>query len=408
MKVFRAILTILGCALIVLGGYSAVTFLMQRDFAPVQEPTVEAPQAPEPAQPEETPEEEPTQPAEDPELEARRSRAQEILSGMSLEEKIYQLMFVRPEAITGVDQVTVAGQTTQDSLGRCPVGGLVYRADNLESEDQAKELLEKTAAYLEDDGQIAPFLGIFDDGDETSPVAGDLAGETLDSFATVGHSGSGGQAEQLGKDLGKTLADYHFNVNLAAGAELSSDRSDCFSADGEAAATMVTSYVTGLQSENVAAVLAHFPGEGAAENGVCDKAEEELRQSDLLPFTAGIEAGAAIIQVSNMTATELDTAPCCLSSAVITDLLRDSLGFTGVILTDPLGGQTISAQYDEAEAAILALNAGADMLYELNDPEGVYTAILSAIQNGELTEERIDESVTRILCAKLQLQIIES
>ena len=408
MKVFRAILTILGCALIVLGGYSAVTFLMQRDFAPVQEPTVEAPQAPEPAQPEETPEEEPTQPAEDPELEARRSRAQEILSGMSLEEKIYQLMFVRPEAITGVDQVTVAGQTTQDSLGRCPVGGLVYRADNLESEDQAKELLEKTAAYLEDDGQIAPFLGIFDDGDETSPVAGDLAGETLDSFATVGHSGSGGQAEQLGKDLGKTLADYHFNVNLAAGAELSSDRSDCFSADGEEAAMMVSSYVTGLQSENVAAVLAHFPGEGAAENGVCDKAEEELRQSDLLPFTAGIEAGAAIIQVSNMTATELDTAPCCLSSAVITDLLRDSLGFTGVILTNPLGGQTISAQYDEAEAAILALNAGADMLYELNDPEGVYTAILSAIQNGELTEERIDESVTRILCAKLQLQIIES
>ena len=97
-----------------------------------------------------------------------------------------------------------------------------------------------------------------------------------------------------------------------------------------------------------------------------------------------------------------------LSSAVITDLLRDSLGFTGVILTDPLGGQTISAQYDEAKAAILALNAGADMLYELNDPEGVYTAILSAIQNGELTEERIDESVTRILCAKLQLQIIES
>ena len=92
----------------------------------------------------------------------------------------------------------------------------------------------------------------------------------------------------------------------------------------------------------------------------------------------------------------------------MTDLLRDSLGFTGVILTDPLGGQTISAQYDEAEAAILALNAGADMLYELNDPEGVYTAILSAIQNGELTEERIDESVTRILCAKLQLQIIES
>ena len=94
----------------------------------------------------------------------------------------------------------------------------------------------------------------------------------------------------MGKDLGKTLVDYHFNVNLRAGAELSSDRSDCFSADGEEAAMMVSSYVTGLQSENVAAVLAHFPGEGAAENGVCDKAEEELRQSDLLPFTAGIES----------------------------------------------------------------------------------------------------------------------
>ena len=83
MKVFRAILTILGCALIVLGGYSAVTFLMQRDFAPVQEPTVEAPQPAEPEQPEKTPEE-PTQPAEDPELEARHSRKQSPVSTRSL------------------------------------------------------------------------------------------------------------------------------------------------------------------------------------------------------------------------------------------------------------------------------------------------------------------------------------
>lgn len=407
MKVIRVIFTICGCALIFLGAYSAATFLLQRDLAPVQVDNVQT----EPEQQMQTPEpettSEPETETEDPEKEARLRRAQEILDNMSLEEQIYQLMFVQPEAITGVTEVTMAGEATHEALTRYPVGGLIYRKENLQDAQQTKQLLENTASYYQTESQIAPFLGIYDDGSESSPVVAGLAQESLDTFATTGLSGSGAQAEALGEKIGASLADYSFNVNFAAGAELDSARSDCFSANGTDAALMVSSYVTGLQAENVAAVLAHFPGEGAAENGVCNKTEAELQESDLLPFVSGISSGALLIQVSNMTATTLDdSTPCCLSAAVMSQLLRDTLAFDGVILTDPLNGSTISANYEETEAAVLALSAGADMLYGLSDPEDVYAAILSALQSGELTEENIAQSVSRILYAKLTFGII--
>ena len=410
MKAFKVILTILGCAIIALGAWSAASFVMQRDFAPSQEETAAVPE-PEGVTDEEPVETEPVEEAEeepgDVEEEARLARAQELLDGMSLNEKIYQLMFLAPEAITGVPEVTQAGEATKAALDLYPVGGIVYSQTNLEDSDQARELTGNTLAFMEENGDIAPFIGIYDDGSTQSPVVGYLEGEQLDTFSAVGETGNGGQATQLAVEISKALTDYHFNANFASGAELGADVPGSFGADSAEVATMITSYVEGLQSQNVAAVLGHFPGEGSAVNAECDKTKEEFLESDILPFIAGISADAAMIQVSNMTATNLDDVPCCLSGAVMTDLLRSELGYPGIILTDPLGGVTISSQYDPNEAAVLALEAGADMLYGLTDPEGAFTEILTALDDGRLTEARLDESILRILTAKLKLGIIE-
>lgn len=412
MRVFRTILTLIGCLLIALGIYSAATFLMERDFAsPSANQTVSKPEQeeiqPEPEEPvEEEPEEEEPGQTEDPEQTARIARAQEIIADMTLEEKIYQLMYLTPEAVTGVDEVSMAGDATRAALESYPVGGLIYKDVNLTAPDQAEQLLTNTLDYMQQADQITPFLGVLDAGGNNSPVAGNLETTPLDSFADCGSSQDSEAAKQLGEDLGNALQVYQFNVNFAAGAELY-DNSDSFSSDAQTASDLVSAYVEGLQSKNVAAVLSHFPGEASATNGVISKSKEELQQSDLMPFISGIEAGAKIVQVSNLTATSLDSVPCCLSTVVMTDLLREELGFTGVIMTDPLGGQTISASYDPNEAAVLALEAGADMLYGLNDPEAAYTSILAAMNTGTLSESRIDESVQRILCLKLELGLIE-
>lgn len=404
MKVIKIFFTILGCAIILLGAYSAVDFMLQRDFAPEEEEVLDVPE--EAPVPDESPAEEEV-PAEEAETEApEASRAQELLDGMSQDEKIYQLMFVSPETVTGVETVIQAGDATKAALADYPVGGLYYGQANLESAEQAAELTENTLSFVEENGGIVPFLGIYEDGSYISPVIGYLEGEMLDSFASVGQSGDPAQATALAEELATTLTDYHFNANFASGIELFPVDTS-FSTDGNTAAEMSGPYVTGLQGKNVAAVLGHFPGEGSTVNGENSLTREEFLANDILPFTAGIEAGAAIIQVSNMTAPELDTVPCCLSEAVITDLLRTELGYTGVVLTDPLGSATISSQYDPNEAAVMALEAGADMLFGLTDLSAAHESITTALEDGRLTQEELDERVLRILNAKLTLGILE-
>lgn len=408
MKVIKVFFTIICCAVIALGLYSAVDFMLARDFAPEEEEVIAVPEEPVVEEPvvEEEPEAEPEEEPADTEESAYMARAQELLDGMSQDEKIYQLMFISPEAITGVEAATQAGDATRTALADYPVGGLYYGQINVVDGEQLSTLTTNTVTYMTENGSIAPFMGIYEDGSTISPIVSYVNGEMLDSFASVGETANAGEATQLAVDLSEALVEYNFNANFASGIDLfGTDTS--FGTDGAAVAEMASAYVTGMQSQNVAAVLGHFPGEGSSLNAETDRSLEDFKANDLLPFISGIEAGACMIQVSNMTATGLDYLPCCLSDVVMTDLLRTELGYNGVILTDPLGGVTISAEYEPNEAAVMALAAGADMVFGLTDPSGAHDSIQAAIDDGTLSAEQIDASVLRILCAKLQLGVIE-
>ena len=181
-----------------------------------------------------------------------------------------------------------------------------------------------------------------------------------------------------------------------------------FSDDPNVVANMVSNVVKGLQNSGVSATLKHFPGLGA-ENGNShydgavriDRSLEELRSTEFIPFSAGIEAGVDFVMVGHQIMTEVDAdTPSDLSHAVVTDLLKQELGFKGLAITDAQNMNTISANYSSGEAAVLAIQAGIDIVLMPVDLTEAVEGVYQAVQDGTISEERIDESVQKILLQK--------
>ena len=186
-------------------------------------------------------------------------------------------------------------------------------------------------------------------------------------------------------------------------------RTRAYSDDFFQAAELVAAAVEGFHAGGVVCTLKHFPGHGDTVSdshygaAYVTKSLEELRQEELLPFRAGIEAGADMVMIGHLTVPALDTMPAPFSHAVVTELLREELGFTGVVITDALEMGALG-DYTSGEIAVLAVQAGVDLLLCPGDPAEALGALSQAVKEGELSRERIDESVLRILRMKLRLE----
>ncbi len=134
-----------------------------------------------------------------------------------------------------------------------------------------------------------------------------------------------------------------------------------------------------------------------------------MRSSDFLSFKAGIEAGADFVMVSHVTAAAVDdnSLPSSLSKTIVTDLLRNELGFQGVVITDALDMNAITQYYTSEEAAVMAIEAGADMLLMPEDFQAAYDGLLAAVQEGTISEERINESLERIYRVKSRWKMMQ-
>lgn len=334
--------------------------------------------------------------------------AQEILDGMTLDEKLCQLFVVTPDALTGLSPATAAGDATREALERTPVGGLVYFAQNIVSAEQVTQMLQTTQSY----SKIPLLLGVDEEGGRVSRLSGVGLTDVLDPMATYGAAGDTAAVEAMGKKLGGQVKGAGFNVDFAPVADIVTnpnnteigDRS--FSSDPAVASDMVAAMTRGLQEGGVLACLKHFPGHGStatdSHNGAAtvDKTLPQLRQEDLKPFMSGIAAGADMVMVGHLTVPTMDDAPASVSRKIVTNLLRYDLGFRGVIVTDGLQMQAL-AQYTDGEKAVLALAAGNDMLLEISDVSGTVAAIEKALADGTLTQAALDQSVLRILQLKL-------
>ncbi len=348
-------------------------------------------------------------------LSETQARAQEILETMTLDEKIYQMMFVRPETLTGVGTVVRAGDSTKASIEATPVGGIIYFSQNFQSIDQTTEMLSNTQTYASEAGAGIPlFMGVDEEGGTVARVASTLGTTAFDDMAVYGAQGDTQQAYDIGETLATDISALGFNVDFAPVADVLSNENNTeigdrsFGSDPDLVSEMVANEVNGLQDNGVMAAIKHFPGHGSTESNSHDGTSEtdrtldELRECDLKPFEAGIEQGSAFVLVSHMTATEIDSVPCSLSSIIVTDLLREELGYDGIVITDGLDMGAITDNYTNGEAAVMAVQAGVDMLLCPLSIEDAYNALTEAVADGTITEERIDESVTRILTAKLE------
>ena len=348
---------------------------------------------------------------------AARAAVDERIGAMTLEQKVAQLFIVTPEALVeGVSQVTQAGDMTREGVTAHPVGGIVYFAQNLLDPEQTTTMLANVKQFYADAGNVAPFIAVDEEGGTVVRVADNEAfgAQDVGDASALGSAGDTEAAKRAAEQIADYLMPLGFNLDFAPVADVVDPlRSDTMglrslSSDAAVAADMVRAEVEGFRDKKMLCCAKHFPGIGAAagdshEGAITIEAtNEELETVDLVPFRAAIEAGVPMIMVGHVSLPNIvgDSTPAPLSSAVVQGMLRDSLGYTGIIVTDSLSMGAITDYYTPAEAAVAALKAGCDIPLMPERLDEACQGVLSAVQVGELTEERLDESLTRILTAK--------
>lgn len=340
-------------------------------------------------------------------------RAEELLSGMTLREKLCQLMIVRPEVLTGESPVTAAGETTRLALETYPVGGLIYSVDNLVTQEQTREMISNTQSY----SKLPLFISADEEGGNVGRLMYKLGTTWVNSMYSYKDQGAD-TAYSNAKTIGTDMVSCLFNTDFAPVADVWTNPENtvigdrAYSDDFEQAAELVASAVRGFTDAGVICCLKHFPGHGDTSTdthegaAVVSKSLDELRAGEFLPFVSGIEAGADMVMIGHITVTLVDPEPATISKAIITDVLRGELGWDGVVISDSLDMGAL-AGYDNGEVCVKFLEAGGDILLGIPDIETALTALEAAVTDGRLTESRIDESVQRVLELKISHGIIE-
>ena len=373
-----------------------------------EEPALPSPDAEGVATPAPTPTPEPT-PTPDPVL----TRAEELLAGMSLREKLCQLMIVRPEVLTGESPVTAAGETTRLALEQYPVGGLIYSVDNLVTQEQTREMIENTQSY----SKIPLIISADEEGGNVGRLMYKLGTTFIHSMYSYKDMGED-TAYQNALTIGTDMVSCLFNTDFAPVADVWTNPANtvigdrAYSDEFGQASELVAAAVRGFTESGVICCVKHFPGHGDTSTdthegaAVVDKSLEELRAGEFLPFEAGIEAGVDMVMVGHITITAVDDEPATISHEVITGLLREELGWDGVVVTDSLDMGAL-AGYEIGEVCVKYLEAGGDIMLGTPDLAAALTALETAVTEGRLTEQRIDESALRVLMLKLSHGIAE-
>lgn len=339
--------------------------------------------------------------------EEKPSLVDETLVGMTLHEKVCQMMFVTPEELTGEDGVTVAGDATRQALENYPVGGIVYFAKNLESQDQVKEMIDNSQKYSS--------IGLFVATDEEGGVVNrlmDTVGTTYIGSMYYYKDDGDETAYENAYTIANDMSALGFNLDFAPVADVWSNPDNtvigerAYSDDYAQAAELVGNAVKGFNDGGVMCTLKHFPGHGdTAEDSHYSSAyvhrtKEEIMADEMQPFRSGIEAGAEFVMVGHLIVPDIDEVPATLSYKIATGILRDELKFEGVVITDSFEMESIADNYSVDDAVVMSVKAGMDMILQPKDMASAVNSIEQAVADGELSEDRIDESVRRILTLK--------
>ena len=329
----------------------------------------------------------------------------QAVAGMSVEQKVGQLL------VAGVEG-TAPGGDARTAVAEYRVGGVILFGRNVENAGQLAQLTDGLKAL---NGAYTPlFLCVDEEGGRVSR----MPPEVTDLPSAYQYVRDGGDAEARGRVLAAECAAFGFNVDFAPSLDIWSNPENtvigdrAFGSDWERATSVGNSVAAAISEGGVIPVVKHFPGHGDTavdshkELPVVDKTLDALRESELIPFRDAVEAGAPAVMVAHILMARIDPErPASLTHAVVTGLLREELGFHGVVFTDDLTMGAVSTTYGMGEAAVLAFEAGCDALLVCHGADNLAAAraaLLDAVASGRISQQRLDESVTRILTLKAE------
>jgi len=334
----------------------------------------------------------------------------EIIDKMTLEEKIGQMI------IAGV-QGTSASPEDERMIKEQHVGGIIFYKNNLADPASVVRFANQLKQWNESHS-VPLLLSVDQEGGRVSRLPGlDL----LPTAQEIGQWNSQEAAGEIGAILGEELKGMGLNMNFAPVLDINNnpknpvigDRS--FGSTAEIVSSMGIEVMKQMKQTGVIPVVKHFPGHGDTETDshldlpIIHKSEKDLTQLEWKPFVNAIEEGADAVMVAHILFPQIDEHyPSSLSPAVVTGQLREKLGFEGVILTDDLTMGAITNRYGIGEASVLSVQAGSDIVliaHEYSNVDKVIAALKQSVANGTLSEERIDESVRRILQLKTKFNL---
>ena len=322
-----------------------------------------------------------------------------LMDTMSLEEKVGQILFVR----------CVDDEQTDDLMSIKPGGILMFGRD---FEGLTKDEVKEKIQSYQDKSDIPLIIGADEEGGTVVRVSSNpnLAPEKFKSPQEIYNEGGMDAVVENATEKSELLLSLGVNMNLAPVADVSTNPSDymydrSLGQNAEVTADFVSKTVTAMNNAGIMSVLKHFSGYGGvggdSHQGTVydDKTAESIRENDLLPFKAGIEAGASSVLVAHNTVNALDSENPASLSPTIHNMLRDECGFDGVIMTDDIA---MGAVADMENVYVKAVNAGNDLLITTDYQTG-YNQILNAVKCGGISEETLNSAVERVLKMKGQI-----
>lgn len=340
------------------------------------------------------------------------------LEAMTLEEKVGQLFMVTPgtlglpqikapmEALSQ-EQLTQMENAIREIFAKYPVGGIVQFAADLYSPEQ----ITAYNALLQKAAEIPLFLGIDEEGGTVARLANHSAFDLpqYQSAGAVGASGNPQDALKMGQTIGAYLGEYGFNMDFAPVADVNTNPNNpvignrSFSSDCNVAGQMAKAMAEGLEEQGIVPVFKHFPGHGDTaqdsheEVAYSHKTLEELQACEFIPFSGLTENQCVMVGHIALPEVTGDMTPATLSSEIVTGLLREKLGFRGLILTDSMVMEAITDNYSSAEASLLALEAGCQIILQPADFPSAFAGVVEAVEAGDFPEEQLNTVVLQIL-----------
>ncbi len=344
------------------------------------------------------------------------------LSKMTLREKVGQMFFVRMETLdTTIHWNTYAElqenpilevtQTMRKVNENYPVGGLILYAWNIENETQLSKLISQIRAL-----NGSPLLCIDEEGGRVARIANNpnFDVKKYESMAAIGATGDPKNAYECGNTIGTYLKNYGFDIDFAPVADVNTNPENiiigprAFSDKPEVAAPMVTNYLQGLKDAGITGCIKHFPGHGDTKADThfgyasTQKTWSEMLDCEMVTFKAGIQWGCQMIMTAHIGAPKVTGSdiPSTMSPIILQDKLRGELGYQNIIITDGMEMGAITQQYSSAEAALGSIQAGVDIVLGPKNLVEAFDAVIDAVNKGVISEERINQSVRRILKLK--------